>query len=264
MAQAMLEQTINAGVATLTLNRPEQFNTLDRDTLTELNQALSALGKQPEVRVIRIAANGKAFCAGHDLRQLRASADDYDATCALFTLCSEVMQQLQQTPQPVIAEVQGVATAAGCQLVAACDLAVAAQEAQFAVSGVRVGLFCSTPAVALSRAVNRKRALEMLLTGDFIDAATALEYGLINATAKAEDLRAASDALAARIIRTPAAVIALGKQLFYEQLNQPQAEAYNTASQVISFNMQMAETKEGIDAFFEKRPPNWPDSPSTP
>ena len=257
----MLEHDFAAGIATLTLNRPAQFNTLDRDTLHELDDALTELAKREDVRVIRIAAAGRAFCAGHDLRQLRDSADDYDATHALFALCSKVMQHLQRVPQPVIAEVQGVATAAGCQLVAACDLAVAAKDAKFAVSGVRVGLFCSTPAVALSRAVNRKRALEMLLTGDFIDAAAALEYGLINEVAPADQLRAASDALAARIQRTPASVIALGKRLFYEQLNQPQSAAYATAGEVISRNMQLPETKEGIDAFFDKRPPDWKDEP---
>ena len=245
------------GIATLTLNRPAQYNALSEALLDELGRALDRLAGDQSVRVVVLAANGKAFCAGHDLKQMRRH-DDHAYQHKLFSKCSEVMTKLVSLPQPVIARVQGMATAAGCQLVASCDLAVAADTAQFAVSGVRVGLFCSTPAVALSRNISRKRAMEMLLTGEFIDADTALRYGLINRSVAAHELDNAVDELACGIASKPPRVIQLGKQRFYRQLEQGLGNAYAGATDTMSDNMMLPETREGIDAFIEKRKPDWP------
>ena len=253
-----LLKNIHDGVATLTLNRPQQYNALCDSLLDEISAELDSLAADESVRVVVITGNGKAFCAGHDLKQMRAN-DNHPYQHDLFSRCSAMMQKIANLPQPVIAKVQGMATAAGCQLVATCDLAVAVDTAQFAVSGVRVGLFCSTPAVALSRNISRKRAMQLLLTGDFIDAHTALDFGLINEVASTDQLDATVDALAARIKDKPARVITLGKKMFYEQLNQPLADAYSCATDAISGNMMMKETKEGIDAFLEKRKPDWDD-----
>ncbi len=256
-ADAPLLRACEHGVAVLTLNRPRQYNALSEELLDELAAALAHIAADDAVRVVILAANGRAFCAGHDLKQMRAhSTRDYQHD--LFTKCSSVMTQLTSLPQPVMAKVQGMAIAAGCQLVASCDLAVASAEAQFAVSGVRVGLFCSTPAVALSRNISRKRAMQMLLTGDFIDADAALNYGLINRAVPAERLDAAVAELAATIAAKPARVIRLGKQRFYAQLTQPQDAAYAGATDTMADNMMLPETIEGIDAFIEKRAPNWP------
>lgn len=244
------------GVETLTLNRPAQYNALSEELLDDLGRALDRIAADDSVRVVILGAAGKAFCAGHDLKQMRAHRSRA-YQLALFAKCSRVMTRLAQLPQPVIARVQGMATAAGCQLVASCDLAVASADAQFAVSGVRVGLFCSTPAVALSRNVARKRAMEMLLTGDFIDAATALQYGLVNRVVAGAELDAAADELARNIAAKPPRVIQLGKRKFYEQLKLGLGDAYQLAGETMADNMLLPETLEGIDAFIEKRRPNW-------
>ena len=256
-AEAALLCARENGVETLTLNRPAQYNALSEDLLSALDAALDRVAGDDAVRVVVLAANGKAFCAGHDLKQMRRN-DDHAYQHELFSKCSAIMTKLTSLPQPVIAKVQGMATAAGCQLVATCDLAVAADTAQFAVSGVRVGLFCSTPAVALSRNVSRKRAMEMLLTGDFIDAETALHYGLINHSVAVGELDAAVEELAANIASKPPRVIQLGKRRFYEQLEQGLDNAYAGATDTMAGNMMLPETREGIDAFIEKRAPNWP------
>jgi enoyl-CoA hydratase/carnithine racemase len=244
------------GVATLTLNRPDQYNALSRELLDMLSDTLDGIARDSTIRAVVISAYGRAFCAGHDLKQMRQNAD-MESQNQLFGKCSDVMMKLVNLPQPVIARVHGMATAAGCQLVATCDLAVAADNVQFAVSGVRVGLFCSTPAVALSRNINRKQAMEMLLTGEFIDAKTALHHGLVNKVVAPDQLDHAVDDLVDKIIRHPETVISLGKKLFYQQLNQDLNSAYATATDAITGNMMLDETKEGIDAFIEKRPPNW-------
>ena len=256
-AEAALLCARENGVETLTLNCPAQYNALSEDLLSALDAALDRVAGDDAVRVVVLAANGKAFCAGHDLKQMRRN-DDHAYQHELFSKCSAIMTKLTSLPQPVIAKVQGMATAAGCQLVATCDLAVAVNTAQFAVSGVRVGLFCSTPAVALSRNVSRKRAMEMLLTGDFIDAETALHYGLINHSVAVGELDAAVELLAANIASKPPRVIQLGKRRFYEQLEQGLDNAYAGATDTMAGNMMLPETREGIDAFIEKRAPNWP------
>lgn len=244
------------GIATLTLNRGEQFNPLSEEMLDALQRELDALKRDPTVRVVVLAAAGKAFCAGHDLKQMRAqpSADYYRC---LFNLCSKMMLTIQQLPQPVIARVQGIATAAGCQLVAMCDLAVAASDARFAVSGVNFGLFCSTPSVALSRSVSRKQAMEMLLTGEFIDAATARERGLVNRVVDASELDNEIAKLADSILAKPAVAIAMGKELFYKQLEMGVAAAYQLAGNTMACNMMDASALEGVQAFIEKRKPDW-------
>lgn len=244
----------NAGIATLTLNRPAKFNALSEELLTELSLALDDIKADHSIAVVILAAHGKAFCAGHDLKQMRANhSESYYQQ--LFAQCSKMMLQITNLPQPVIARVQGLATAAGCQLVATCDLAIAADTAQFAVSGVNLGLFCSTPSVALSRNVSRKRAFEMLVTGDFIDSATAIDYGLINQSVDAALLNDAVDALAQKIAAKPKAGISVGKKLFYEQLPLTLPDAYTLAASVMSCNMMSAETVEHVDAFLQKRPP---------
>lgn len=245
-------------VATLTLNRPDRYNALSAGLLESICDTLDTIAADNTIRAVILAANGKAFCAGHDLKQMRESADRAERH-KLFSKCSEMMQKIVHLPQPVIARVQGMATAAGCQIVATCDLAVACETARFAVSGIRVGLFCSTPAVALSRNISRKRAMEMLMTGDFIDASTALEYGLVNKVVEPRMLDRATDELVGKIIRYPKRVVNLGKKMFYQQLDQDLSAAYRGATETISGNMMLEETIEGIDAFIEKRPPDWGD-----
>ena len=252
----LLLNRLDEGIMTLTLNRPQQFNALSTELLAALGESLDRIASDSAVRVVVIAGNGKAFCAGHDLKQMRQS-EEKDAHQSLFMSCSEVMMKLLNLPQPVIARVHGMATAAGCQLVATCDLAVASSEAQFAVSGIRVGLFCSTPAVALSRNISRKRAMEMLMTGEFIDAESALDYGLVNRVAYPDQLDDAVAKLASQITRHPPRVVALGKKMFYEQITEDVTSAYRGATETISNNMMLEETREGIDAFIEKRAPNW-------
>jgi enoyl-CoA hydratase/carnithine racemase len=245
------------GVATLTLNRPEAFNALSVDLLTALQTQLDHLSTDEAVRVVVLAGNGKAFCAGHDLKEMRNDPSP-EVTRALFAQCSHVMLSIIRLSKPVIARVHGIATAAGCQLVATCDLAIAAEHARFAVSGVNLGLFCSTPMVALSRNLPRKQAMEMLLTGDFIDAGTALQYGLVNRVVPADQLDAAIAALAGKIAGKSPAAVALGKRLFYLQLEKGLAAAYAEAGETMACNMMLEDAQGGIDAFIAKQPmPEW-------
>ncbi len=252
VTQALVLRSAAGSVVTLTLNRPAQFNALDGALLAALGDALAEVAGDATARVVIIEGAGSHFCPGHDLKELLAHSGEAYAG-ALFERCSALMQKIQTLPQPVIAKVRGIATAAGCQLVAACDLAVAAEDARFATSGIRYGLFCATPAVPLSRNVSRKRAFEMLLTGEFIDAPTALAWGLVNRVVPAIDLEAATMALAASLLERPAAVVALGKRFFYEQLERPQVQAYNAANAVITANLGRPEAQEGLRAFVDKR-----------
>lgn len=255
--EPLLLREDRGGIATITLNRPNKYNALSDELLIKLEEQLDAIGGDNSVRVVILAAAGKAFCAGHDLSQMREDTT-YESTKALFELCSRVMLKLTRIPQPVIARVHGMATAAGCQLVATCDLAIAAEGAQFATSGVNLGLFCATPMVAVARNVGRKQAMEMLMTGDFIDAETAAEWGLVNKVVPAEDLDAAVGALANKIVNKLPAAVAAGKKLFYRQIEAAAAVAYEDASEVITQNMLDKDAQAGIDAFREKRPlPDW-------
>lgn len=261
MNESMTESALvlrhdDGAIATLTLNRPEKYNALSEEMLDALGAALERLAQDQAVRVVILTGAGKAFCPGHDLKQMR-ERDDADWHRALFAKCSDVMQAIVALPQPVIAKVQGMATAAGCQLVATCDLAVAADDVKFAVSGISVGLFCSTPGVALSRNVHRKHAMEMLLTGEFIDAATAERYGLINQAVPRAELDAAVARLANVIAARPTAAVRLGKRLFYSQLEKDLAGAYAEAAEAMVCNLMQDATLEGIDAFIEKRKPRW-------
>lgn len=244
------------GVVTLTLNRPASFNALSEAMLDALKARLDALAPDPAVRVVVLAAAGKAFCAGHDLKEMRAepSLDHYQR---LFARCTAVMLAVQRLPAPVIARVQGIATAAGCQLVAMCDLAVADRAARFAVSGVKLGLFCSTPSVALSRNLSRKAAFEMLVTGEFIDAETARQQGLVNRVADDGALDATVSALVDSILAKPAVAVAMGKALFYRQLEKGMAAAYEDAGHTMACNMMDDAALEGVQAFIDKRPPAW-------
>lgn len=252
----LLHQRDDRGVVTLTLNRPQAFNALSEAMLSELGKAFGTLADDESVRVVVLGASGKAFCAGHDLKEMRAepSLDYYER---LFAQCSAVMLAIQRVPVPVIARVQGLATAAGCQLVAMCDLAIASRDARFAVSGVNVGLFCSTPGVALSRNIPRKMAFEMLVTGDFVSAEQACATGLINHVAEAEALDHEVEALVARIVAKPGVAVALGKALFYRQLEQGIESAYKDAGATMACNMMEPSALEGVQAFIEKRQPNW-------
>ncbi len=244
------------GVVTLTLNRPAQFNALSEALMTEMQRELDALARDEGVRVLVLAASGKAFCAGHDLKEMRAAPSSayYQK---LFQQCGKLMLSLQQLPVPVVARVHGTATAAGCQLVATCDLAVASSNARFAVSGVNLGLFCSTPAVALSRNLGRKAAFEMLVTGDFINAEQALSEGLLNRVVAPEALDAEVERLVASIVAKPRVAVALGKALFYRQLETGIAAAYADAAQTMACNMMDEAALEGVQAFIDKRAPNW-------
>ena len=244
------------GVVTLTLNRPQAFNALSEGMIEALQAVLERAGADEAARVVVIRGSGKAFCAGHDLKEMRAapSLAYYER---LFADCARMMLAIQKLPLPVIARVHGIATAAGCQLVAMCDLAVAAREAKFAVSGVNLGVFCSTPSVALARNLPRKAAFEMLVTGDFIDAEEAKAKGLVNRVVDAAQLDAEVDALAARIVGKPRVAIALGKALFYRQLEQGIAAAYDDAGRTMACNMMEASALEGVQAFIDKRKPDW-------
>lgn len=244
------------GITTLTLNRPQEYNVLSEEMLNALSQELTQIAQDDTVRVVILAATGKAFCSGHNLKQMR-SQPERDYHQQLFTLCSLVMQQILRLPQPVIAKVQGLATAAGCQLVATCDMVVAVDTASFATSGIRLGLFCSTPAVAVSRNLPTKQALEMLLTGDFMPATTAVQYGLINYAVPADQLDNKVNELAQAIIAKSAIAVKIGKQMFYQQLDMPIAQAYEFASCTMADNMMTNDAKEGINAFIEKRHPVW-------
>ena len=252
----VLQEVDSRGVLRLTLNRLQAFNSLSEAMLESLQAALDEAAANDRLRAVVIAAAGKAFCAGHDLKEMRAepSLAYYEK---LFAQCGRMMMTVQQLPVPVIARVQGIATAAGCQLVAMCDLAVAARDARFAVSGVNLGLFCSTPSVALSRNVPRKVAFEMLVTGDFISADEAREKGLVNRVVDATELDAEIERLVARIASKPRAAIAMGKALFYRQIEVGIQAAYDDAGQTMACNMMDIEALEGVQAFIDKRPPNW-------
>ena len=251
-ASPLLVERDARGVFTLTLNRPQSFNALSESMLDALQSALDRAAGDNEVRAVVIGANGKAFCAGHDLKEMRAkpSLDYYQR---LFERCSRLMLAIQRLPVPVIARVQGVATAAGCQLVAMCDLAVASRDVRFAVSGVNFGLFCSTPSVALSRNVSRKAAFEMLVTGDFISADEALAKGLVNRVVDAAELDPEIEALVSRIVAKPRVAIAMGKALFYRQLEAGIADAYADAGQTMACNMMDACALDGVQAFVDQR-----------
>jgi enoyl-CoA hydratase/carnithine racemase len=254
--EPILLRADNNGVTTLTLNRPKQFNALSQAMLTALQEALDAIATDESVRVVVIAANGRAFCAGHDLKEMRSHTEqEFHQT--LFDQCSRMMLTINRMPQPVIARVHSLATAAGCQLVAACDLAVAAEEATFATSGIRVGLFCSTPSVAVSRNLGRKKAMEILLTGDFIDAKTAEREGLINYAVPADQLDATIAKLTDAIVAKSSYAVASGKQMFYKQLEMEMADAYTYAAEVMACDMMASDAAEGIDAFIQKRQPVW-------
>ncbi len=243
-------------VVTLTLNRPPAFNALSQAMLGQLQRELDAIASDESARVVVISAKGKAFCAGHDLKEMRAdpSLEYYER---LFTQCSDLMLTIQRLPVPVIARVEGIATAAGCQLVAMCDLAVASSTARFAVSGVNVGLFCSTPGVALSRNILRKPAFEMLVTGEFIGAGEAKARGLVNRVAEPEQLDSELEKLVAAILSKPRVAVAMGKEFFYRQAELSIAAAYKAASQTMACNMMEGAALEGVQAFIEKRPPHW-------
>ena len=246
----------HAGVARLTLNRPAARNALSLALMADLEAELDAIEADTRIRAVVLAGAGPAFCAGHDLRELHAESRPA-AHVALFEACSRLMQRIVGLRCPVIAQVHGVATAAGCQLVATCDLAVAAADARFATPGVNIGLFCSTPMVALSRAVGRKAAMAMLLTGEPVDAAEAQRSGLVNQVVPAAELEAAVDTLAAAIAGKSGATVALGKRVFYQQAEMGLADAYAYASQVMATNMGLPDAAEGIGAFLEKRQPVW-------
>ena len=252
----LLHHRDDRGVVTLTLNRPQAFNALSESMLAALGEAMDSVARDEAVRVVVLGASGKAFCAGHDLKEMRAepSLGYYQR---LFAQCTAVMLAIQRVPVPVIARVQGLATAAGCQLVAMCDLAVASHDARFAVSGINVGLFCATPGVALSRNLSRKAAFEMLVTGDFISADAARELGLVNRVAAAETLDDEVEALVARIVAKPGVAVAMGKALFYRQIEVGIEAAYEDAGATMALNMMDPCALEGVAAFIEKRPPQW-------
>ncbi len=245
----------DTGIGTITLNRPKQRNPLSSSVMRQVTDALAVLSMNPTVRAMVIAAEGPAFSAGHDLSEMvDRTLDDEQA---IFDTCVEMMDAVQRIPQPVIAAVQGPAIAAGCQLAASCDLVVASENAVFGTPGVRIGLFCSTPMVALSRAVGRKRAMQMLLTGDTIDAHTAADWGLVNLVVAPEDLDAQVTALAARITSASPLTLQIGKQAFYRQIDLPQDQAYTAMAETMATNAVTCDAQEGMTAFLEKRPPVW-------
>ena len=247
----------DGGVTWLTLNRPDRFNPLSLDMIDALEAALTIVAADVQVRVVVLAANGKGFCAGHDLKEMRNHVGDQVWQRRLFDYCSRMMMALTELPQPVIARVHGVATAAGCQLVSMCDLAVAADTATFALPGVNIGVFCSTPAVGVARNIGRKRAMEMLLTGRLFDAQTALAWGLVNRVVPASDLDHAIQTYTDVILARSAATIRLGKAAFYRQIESPLAEAYDVASESMACNLMLDDAAEGMDAFLEKRQAAW-------
>ncbi|MGZ6392392.1 MAG: enoyl-CoA hydratase [Ktedonobacterales bacterium] len=259
MATAVAYESIqverDSQITTITMNRPDKRNALSTSMMSELLDAFKAAGRDPETRAVILAANGSAFSAGHDLSELVDG--DINTYRAVFDLCTELMTAIQSIPQPVIARVHKIATAAGCQLVATCDLAVAAEEARFATPGVKIGLFCTTPMVALSRAIGRKRALQMLLTGEAIPATTAADWGLINQVVPAADLEHSALNLAQSVARASSLTVALGKQAFYSQIDLDQPKAYAYTKEVMSMNAMAADAQEGMCAFLQKREPTW-------
>jgi enoyl-CoA hydratase/carnithine racemase len=251
-----LLSNIENGVATVTLNRPESRNALSLELTRELLDCLEHLNLDRAVRVIILAAKGPVFCSGHDLTEmLGCNPTDHKR---IFCACSHLMEKIQSVRQPVIAQVQGPATSAGAELVATCDLAIASEDASFATQGIRIGLFCSTPMVALSRSIGRKRVMEMLLTGDLVDAKTAAEWGLVNRVVSSSELASATRALAERIAEASAVAVGIGKNAFYKQAELDQAHAYHLARETMANNLQESDAQEGIKAFLEKRPAHWP------
>lgn len=257
----LVQRQDHGHVARLILNQPQSYNALSAAMIDALAAALDDIAGSDQVRCVVIAAQGKAFCAGHDLREIQLAGDDADqgraAYADLFARCAQMMQKLPALPQPVIAEVQGIATAAGCQLVASCDMAVAAQGVRFGVNGINIGLFCATPMVALTRAVSPRAAFELLVTGDFIDAARARELGLVNRVTTPEALADDTMALAQQIAAKLPAAVRLGKRAFHQQAPLDLASAYHATGEVICDNLMRPDTAEGIQAFLEKREPDW-------
>jgi len=249
--------TRDRGVATLTFNRPERFNPLSSVMISALQAELDAIAADSSVRVVVLAAKGKGFCAGHDLQEMRAHAGDQAWQRQLFDECSRMMVSLTKMPQPVIARVHGIATAAGCQLVSMCDLAVAVESAKFAMPGVNIGVFCSTPAVGVARNIGRKRAMEMLITGVPIDAQTALDWGLVNRVVPADTLDAEVARFVEAVLARSPATIQLGKQVFYRQIDRSLEAAYDLASETMARNLMLEDAAEGMDAFLEKRRAVW-------
>ena len=254
--QAILLRADDAGMTTLTLNRPGQYNALSDEMIDTLQRELDNIAADDSIHVVVIAANGKGFCAGHDLKEMKPPQEKARYQ-DLFQRCSRMMMTINQMPQVVIARVQGIATAAGCQLVGACDLAVAAESARFATSGINYGLFCSTPSVSVSRNLPRKKAFELLITGEFIDAKTALEWGLINRVAPDAELDTALQELVANITSKSSVTVRTGKQMFYKQLARNMEEAYVYAGEIMASNMMAEDAREGIEAFMENRTPVW-------
>lgn len=255
MSEPLLRVGTAGPVATIRLNRPRQRNALSMDLMRDLIAVLEGIGTNREVAAVILAAEGSAFCAGHDLNEMvDRNVNEYRQ---IFDLCTDLMTAIQRIPQPVIAQVHGMATAAGCQLVAACDLVVASENARFATPGVRIGLFCSTPMVALTRAIGRKRALEMLLTGKSIDASTACEWGLVNRVVPRDALAKTTRDLADEIAQASEMVVGIGKTAFYAQIDLDQSKAYTYAKEVMSMNALASDAQEGMSAFLEKRPPSW-------
>jgi enoyl-CoA hydratase/carnithine racemase len=248
---------LDGGIAELVLDRPEKRNALSLEVMRALIGELDAIGKDRKIAAVLLRHEGPAFSAGHDIREML----DRDVTAyrEIFDVCTELMQKIQQIPQPVIAEVCGIATAAGCQLVATCDLAIASEDSRFATPGVKIGLFCTTPMVALTRAIGRKRAMEMLVTGEFVDAKTAADWGLINRAVPQERLHEEALVLARKVAEASKFVIGLGKAAFYVQIDLDQPKAYAYAKEVMSMNALAADAQEGMCAFVEKRPPKWPE-----
>jgi enoyl-CoA hydratase/carnithine racemase len=247
----------DGGVVRLTLNRPERFNPLSSAMIAALQERLDGVAGDPEARVVVLSAGGRGFCAGHDLKEMRAHAAEEAWQRRLFDDCSRMMVSLTRLPQPVIARVHGIATAAGCQLVSMCDLAVAADTATFALPGVNIGVFCTTPAVGVGRNVARKRVMEMLLTGQPIDAPTALDWGLVNRVVPAAELDAAVQSFVDLILARSPAVIALGKRAFYDQIDRALTPAYDAAGDAMTRGVLLEDAAEGMDAFLQKRPPLW-------
>lgn len=245
----------DGGVAWVTMNRPKRRNALSFEHMQELLAGFTAIGRRDDVAAVILRGNGPVFCSGHDLSEMVGQETTFYRH--LFDLCTRLMECMQAIPQPVIGQVHGVATAAGCQLAATCDLVVAAEDARFATPGVKIGLFCSTPMVAISRAMHPKKAMEMLLTGDFISAAEAHQAGLVNQVVPLEELEGATRALADKICAASPLIVALGKRTFYQQIHMAQADAYVYTKEVMTFNATLADSQEGISAFLEKRPPQW-------
>jgi enoyl-CoA hydratase/carnithine racemase len=249
----------NDGIATVALANPEKRNALSLAAMEEMLEVFAEIAADASVKVVVLRALGPVFSSGHDLREIQCAGDEADVSKfrAIFDTCVRMMTAIQAIPQPVIAEVAGIATAAGCQLVATCDLAIASSEARFATPGVKIGLFCTTPMVALTRAIGRKRAMEMLLTGDFVDAVTAAEWGLVNRVVAPDELAGATLALARKIVASSAFTVGLGKAAFYAQIDLDQPKAYAYAKEVMSMNALDVDAREGITAFLEKRDPTW-------